>query len=148
MNAPNSNMFYSISVPGDSSSLSLVRVLITHLAEDIGFPEDDIGQIEIAVDEACTNVIEHAYNSISPKPPVKIDIQTMQDQLIIDILDEGKPFDYSTHIMPTFPDHWNEGNIRGVGLFIIKQCMDESTYTQLPDNTNRLRLVKKLSHIS
>ncbi|OGV43575.1 MAG: hypothetical protein A2X46_08035 [Lentisphaerae bacterium GWF2_57_35] len=134
-----------MNVPGDAQSLSLIRLLMTHLAETAGFAEEDIGKIEIAVDEACTNVIEHAYAAISPKPSIRLEVESNAEQLRVDIVDQGQSFDYNSYIPPKFPDHWNEGHKRGVGLYLIRKCMDDSSYTRLPDRSNRLRLIKKLS---
>ena len=133
-------------VPGVTSSLALVRKVVTHLAADAGFAEEEIDKIEIAVDEACTNAMEHAYRDFSPKPSVQVEITATDTELVIDILDVGASFEYAAYVPPKFPDHWNEGNTRGVGLYLIHQCMDQLTYEQLPNETNRLRLIKKLSN--
>jgi serine/threonine-protein kinase RsbW len=144
MNTLEPARFFGISVPGDAQSLALIRLLMTHLAEVAGFQEEDIGKIEIAVDEACTNVIEHAYASMTPKPSIRLEVESKPDRLTIDIVDQGKSFDYNSYIPPRFPDHWNEGNNRGVGLYLIRKCMDDSSYTRLPDKSNRLRLIKNI----
>lgn len=146
MNNDQEGAVYTLIVPGEVTSLSLVRRMLIHLSEMAGFPEEDIGQIEIAVDEACTNVIEHGYRVVQPKPPVRVEVRFNEEKLVVDIVDEGAPFNFEKHIMPVFPDHWDQGHTRGVGLFIIKECMDESSYTQLPDQKNRLRLVKRRHH--
>ena len=121
---------------------------MTHLAEMAGFTEEDTGKIEIAVDEACTNVIEHAYANMNPKPPIRLEVETLDNRLIVDIVDRGRAFDYDTYVPPKFPDHWNEGHNRGVGLYLIRKCMDDSSYTRLPDQSNRLRLIKNLESTS
>ena len=131
-------------VPGETESLSLVRTVVTHLARSLGFPEREVDKIEVAVDEACTNVLEHAYRFVSPKPPVQLEIRRAVDQLVVDIIDEGCSFDFNHYNPPKFPDHWLEGNTRGAGLYLIRQCMDEITYSNEPSTGNRLRLVKKL----
>ncbi|MFH0880459.1 MAG: ATP-binding protein, partial [Lentisphaerota bacterium] len=115
MNDTSTQRHFGLKVPGETHSLSLIRLVMTHLAEMAGFQEEDIGKIEIAVDEACTNVIEHAYHSHSPKPPIRVEVETHPDQFIVRIKDEGIPFDYDSYIPPKFPDHWTEGHTRGVG---------------------------------
>ena len=143
MNNPICHNSFCFTVPGEPQSLALIRLIMTHLADRAGFSEEDIGKIEIAVDEACTNIIEHAYRSRSPKPPIRLEVETQSEQFIVRIKDEGDPFDYDAYVVPKFPDHWNEGNTHGVGLYLIRKCMDDSSYTRLTERGNCLRLVKR-----
>ncbi len=136
--------FYELEIPGETRALALVRMVVTSLAEDAGLPQNEIDKIEVAVDEACSNVMEHAYHAIFPRPPVLLLFQSEDDQFVIDILDEGKSFDFEGHVMPKFPDHWYEGHTRGVGLFLIKKCMDTVLYDRTDDDRNRLRLIKRI----
>jgi len=131
-----------ISVPGHTKSLALLRKIVTHVATIVGFPDHEVDKIEIAVDEACTNAMEHAYRTLTPPPPVILNIHTSEDALTVDIIDQGKAFDFESYIPPRFPDHWDAGHTRGVGLYLILHCMDDMSYEQLEDNSNRLRLVK------
>ncbi|MBN2561689.1 MAG: ATP-binding protein [Phycisphaerae bacterium] len=136
---------YELRVPGEAQSLALVRMVVTSLAEAAGLTPDEIGKVEIAVDEACTNVLEHAYRTLSPPPPVDLCIQAGKRQIVIDIIDQGKTFDFGNYVLPKFPDHWNQGHTRGVGLYLIKECMDAVEYERLPDNRNRMRLTKHIT---
>jgi serine/threonine-protein kinase RsbW len=138
-----SKVVVEVTVPGETHSLALVRKIVTHLATEVGFPEEEVDKIEIAVDEACTNVMEHAYRTVTPKPPVQLHVRADEGEFVVDIIDRGQPFDLSTYTPPRFPDHWHAGHTRGVGLYLIKQCMDETIYERLPDQINRLRLIKR-----
>jgi len=131
-------------IPGDNRYLFLVRTVVTALARASGFPDDEVDKIEIAVDEACTNVLDHAYRDVFPKPPIDIEIHTDEERFVIDVIDHGLSFDFSAYVPPKFPDHWIKGQTRGVGLYLIQQCMDTTEYEQMADNMNRFRLVKKI----
>jgi anti-sigma regulatory factor (Ser/Thr protein kinase) len=131
-----------VNVPGETCSLALVRKIVTHLASSAGFPEIEVDKIEIAVDEACTNAMEHAYRAMSPKPHVEIHINVSEGHFTVDVIDRGNTFDFAAYNPPTFPEHWNRGNTRGLGLYLIKQFMDEINYERISDTENRLRLVK------
>lgn len=131
-------------VPGDANSLAVIRWVITRLALTLGLKPDEVDQIEVAVDEACSNVLDHAYRTLSPKPPLHLEIHLKDTDFIVDIIDQGHSFDYTSYIPPKFPDHWIEGHERGVGLYIIRQFMDEVHYESLPDKRNRMRLIKKV----
>lgn len=134
----------ALRIPGETRYLALVRMVVTELARTAGFPDFEVDKIEIAVDEACANVMDHAYRNASPKPPIDLDIQFATGRFVVDVIDHGTPFDYSSYVPPKFPDHWINGQTRGVGLYIIRKCMDEALYDQLPDKANRLRLIKRL----
>lgn len=131
-----------IEVPGEAHSLALIRMMVTSLAEMAGMDENRIGEIELAVDEACSNVVDHAYRGMNPHPNFNLSVYVEDNDFVIDIVDRGRHFNFNAHVMPKFPDHWDEGNVRGVGLFLIRKTVDQVSYEQLPDKRNRLRLVK------
>ncbi|HOW98683.1 MAG TPA: ATP-binding protein [Kiritimatiellia bacterium] len=133
-----------IRVPGEARFLALIRSVTTMLARNAGFPDVDVDKIELAVDEACSNVVEHAYRKASPKPAIELEIRWEPGRFIVDIVDRGIPFDFAKHVTPKFPDHWISGECRGAGLFLIRSCMDETEYESQPGQANRLRLVKRL----
>ncbi|NCC52496.1 MAG: ATP-binding protein [Spartobacteria bacterium] len=135
---------YELQVPGEAKSLSLIRMVVTSLAEDAGLPQEEIDKIEVAVDEACTNVLDHAYENYCPHPPVRLMIHSANNEFVIDVEDEGTHFDFEHHKTPKFPEHWWGGHTRGAGIFLIKKCMDNVHYERLPNEHNRLRLIKKI----
>lgn len=121
----------------------MIRWVVTRLATAAGLCMDDIDHVEMAVDEACANVLDHAYGAMNPKPPLHIAILANDETFTVDIIDSGKAFDFGSYTEPKFPEHWLEGNERGVGLFLIHQFMDDVQYEKLPNATNRMRLVKR-----
>ena len=131
-----------VRVPGELDSLSLLRSIVTHTAERAGLQTADVNQMEMAVDEACTNIIEHGYASLSTRPDILLSVQVVGNKFIVEITDFGTPFDVESYTPPSFPEHWEGGNTRGAGVFLIKQCMDETAYESLPEHGNKLRLVK------
>lgn len=138
---------YEFLVPGDATSLSVIRWVVTRLARAAGLSPEDVDQMETAVDEACSNVIDHAYKTMDHKPPLHIVIINAPESFTVDVIDEGQSFDFGQYKEPKFPDHWLEGNTRGVGLFLIHRCIDEVEYEKLPNTRNRMRLIKR-RHLS
>ena len=136
---------YELIVPGDPKSLSLIRMVVTAIAREAGLSEDQVGRVEVAVDEACTNVIEHSYQKLSPHPPVEVLVQADSKDFIVDIVDSGPSFDFNNRVRNKFPDHWVHGdNMRGAGLYLMMSLMDSVDYERLPDDRNRMRLIKKI----
>lgn len=136
----------TLRIPARPESLALVRAIVTQMAEDAGLPEQEVGKVEIAVDEACTNILEHGYRGLEVKQP-EIELQIARDDsaLRVQIFDRARPFDMTTYSVPTFPDHWHDGHTRGVGIYLIRRCMDEINYRRLQDDRNMLELVKYLA---
>lgn len=133
-----------VRIPGDTRYLALVRSVIVNAAMASGFADDDVDKIEMSVDEACTNVLDHAYRFATPKPPIDIEVRVSPERLVVDIIDRGVSFDFNAYVPPKFPDHWLRGKTRGLGVFLIKHFMDEAKYERLSATSNRLRLIKNL----
>jgi anti-sigma regulatory factor (Ser/Thr protein kinase) len=58
---PERHFHFEVFCPVEKQLLNILRRFITDVAEEMGFTEDDISKIEMAVDEACSNVFQHAY---------------------------------------------------------------------------------------
>jgi serine/threonine-protein kinase RsbW len=52
---------FTLHVPSSTENLALIREFVTAVGTQAGFTDDEVARLELAVDEACTNVIEHAY---------------------------------------------------------------------------------------
>jgi serine/threonine-protein kinase RsbW len=104
----------------------------------------DIYSVQLAVDEACTNIIQHAYSN---KSKGQILIQCMlsseNNQFIVTITDWGKSFDPKIVPKPDTESNLNERKEGGLGLFLINKFMDSVKYTSA-QNMNKLVMVKTL----
>jgi anti-sigma regulatory factor (Ser/Thr protein kinase) len=145
MTLSNEANIVELCVPGEPESLALVRMVVSHLAADAGFEKNDQNLIETAVYEVCENVLQHAYESMTPKPAIEIVVSSGATTFQIDVIDRGESFDYRYDQVPKFPDHWQIASDHGLGLFVVQQCMDEAQYDVLPDKTNRFRLIKRIT---
>ena len=139
-----------IEAPGRSSSLADIRAIITDLARQTGFVEDDVAKIEMAVDEACANVVEHAY---APQqewrwqrgdPVMRLEVRTRPGQIIIEIIDHGQSFDFANYRPPDLDQSIKDMNRGGFGIAIMRRIMDEVLYTSHQEQGNTLRMVKYL----
>jgi serine/threonine-protein kinase RsbW len=148
MSDPGQEPSVRLRVPGEHRYLALVRSVVVALAEESGFQDQDVDKIEMSVDEACTNVMDHAYDHLARKPPVEVEIRVTADRFVVDVKDEGKTFDFNAYVPPKFPEHWISGHLRGVGLYLIRTFMDDAQYEKLPGNINCLRLAKNLPRVA
>jgi len=133
----------TLKIDSRTDRLIVVRQFVSDAAREFGFAEDDISKISLAVDEACTNVIKHAYGFDKSKT-LKITVVPGKDRLEILITDTGKQFDpdkISTPDMKEYLTHYRKG---GLGVYLMKKLMDEVDYQPLPGGKNEVRLVKYL----
>ena len=104
----------------------------------------DIYSVQLAVDEACTNIIQYAYSN---KSKGQILIQCMlsseNNQFTVTITDWGKSFDPKIVPKPDTESNLNERKEGGLGLFLINKFMDSVKYTSA-QNMNKLVIVKTL----
>jgi len=148
----------SLKIPSDSAHLSLVRTIMADLSKKIGFSEEEVAKIEMAVDEACTNIIKYAYKdkrSEQPKnyfarrkedvnKPIELQMETSNDRFVVTIIDRGKVFNFNSHKSPTLKEYLNMTKPQGLGIRVIRTFMDEVHYNHKPGVGNILRLVKNL----
>lgn len=128
-------------VKSKTENLSTVREFISTQAERCGLKSQDIQKIVLAVDEACTNVIKHAYN-FSPEGDIIIQIKCMPEKFVVSITDNGKHFNPNLVPEPNLQLFQKEKKKGGLGIFLMKRLMDEVYYRNLSDKRNQVELVK------
>jgi anti-sigma regulatory factor (Ser/Thr protein kinase) len=126
-----------VEIPSDPCSLFLVRCLVERLTRRLGFSNEAVSQIILAVDEACTNVIRHAYKNC-PGERIVLTFLTPEDRLEIHVRDFGIPPDPKA----LQPRDLNEVRPGGLGLHFIKSAMDEIRYESPPEGGGLLRMIK------
>jgi serine/threonine-protein kinase RsbW len=140
----------SLQTPSDGCYLTYIRNLVGDLARKVGFPEEDVAKVEMSVDEACSNVVKHAYATQKKwlwqhrHPEIRLDMQIKDSQIIIEIHDHGQTFDFAAYRPDAIPDRLRDMKTGGYGISIMRQFMDEVTYSSNDTTGNTLRLVKYL----
>ncbi|HEX7065521.1 MAG TPA: anti-sigma B factor RsbW [Bacillales bacterium] len=120
--------FTEMTVPAKPEYVGIVRLTASGVANRVGFSYDEIEDIKVAVSEACTNAVDHAYKN-QEEGKVTIGFGVYEDRLEIMVVDRGKSFDFETvrnNVGPfegdVFVEQLNEG---GLGLFLIETLMDK-----------------------
>jgi len=131
-------------VKSTTDNLALIREFTRNSAADCGFSDETIGKIILAVDEACTNIIKHAYK-YSPEGNIFLAVKFEERKFFISITDEGKHFDPANVPEPDLVQYYKQKRAGGLGMFLIKKLMDEVNYSTLSGNKNQVVLVKYLS---
>ena len=140
-------MTHAFSVPGRFDQVAIVCQFVVAGAEESGFGIDELFQIELACDEACTNVIEHAYGG-EEKGDIRVTWQFSASAFTITIVDDGRPFDpdeVPTPRVPANPNDLDDLQIGGLGIHFMRKLMDEVHFHINDKQGNRLVMVKYLS---
>ncbi len=137
----NKTKSYRLKIPSRTDNLELIRNFVSGLAKKVGFDKDDINKIELAVDEACTNVIEHAYRNDEGKD-IDIVIKIDYDKFTIIVADQGRSIDVDKIKMPDMKKYLAELRVGGLGIYLMKTLMDEVDYRTIPGKRNEVRMVK------
>ncbi len=138
---PKSEINYQLKVPSQTDNLELIREFVSRVAAKVGFDSDDVNKIELAIDEACTNVIKHAYEKNSKKP-IDIAIKLDYNKLTIIVTDQGKGFNVDDIKTPDMKEYLAEMRVGGLGIFLIKNLMDEVKFDVKPGVRNQVKMVK------
>jgi serine/threonine-protein kinase RsbW len=130
---------FKLSVPSNTANLALVRDFFEVTARRSKIADDDLEKFKIAVDEACANVIEHAYNNDKTRE-LTIHIWFDEQQLTVEVIDSGSRFDPNTHEMVDLKDLI--GKSGGMGITLMKMATDEISWEVDDEGHNHLRLIK------
>ena len=123
-------------------NLDEIRDFVGEAARQAGFSEKEIYSIQLAADEASTNIIEHAYAGIE-NGKIEIDCSITGGELKIIMRDNGKSFDPSSVPEPNVKADLSERKIGGLGMYLMRKLMDDVFYESSPDAGNTLTMIKR-----
>jgi serine/threonine-protein kinase RsbW len=116
---------------------------VNQSAKAVGFDDRTLNQIQVAVDEACANVIQHAYEG-QELGDMEIRCFLEDDKFVVAVRDWGGSFDPNGVLDPDVDAPLEDRCLGGLGLFLIRQFMDEATFSFDPEHGNELVMVKGL----
>jgi serine/threonine-protein kinase RsbW len=133
-----------LEVKAKLQNLAVIDDFLTETMQQFGMKEDEGVQVRLAVNEACTNIIQYAYSGESEKSIVILCSMSGND-LVIEIRDWGKPFDPESVPQPDITSELFERKEGGVGIFLMKQMMNDVRYVFRRGRYNELRMMKHIS---
>ncbi len=134
---------FTLHVPSSTKNLVMIRDFVNRVAEQAGLEESNRSKIELAVDEACCNVIEHAYgNDVSKEITVRATFDG--DAVRISVIDSGAGFAPDEVPQEELRELIRQRRTGGLGMRLIKTLMDEVRYEIEPGRRNELHMVKKV----
>lgn len=124
-------------------NLDEIREFVGEEARRVGFSDKEIYSIQLAADEASSNIIEHAYAGVD-NGKIEIDCSIFDGGLKIVMRDQGKPFNPSSVPEPNVKADLSERKIGGLGMYLMRKLMDEVSYVSSAEIGNVLTMVKRV----
>jgi serine/threonine-protein kinase RsbW len=136
---------YRLELPAKGENLDLICQFIGGIAGKMGFCEQHIYQIELIVDEACANVVKHAYKKrVTPREIIQLTVEKHADKIEIAVADRGGGFDPAALKTPDMDVYLKNSLNGGLGLHLIKQFSDDVKFDINPGIRNEVKMVKFL----
>ncbi len=124
-------------------NLATIARFVARVADRMGLDAKTSYAVQVAVDEACTNVIEYAYGR-QPGHPLTVECRKAGQECVVVIRDQGKPFDPSQVPQPDLCSPLWQRREGGLGLFLIQKLMDDVRFRFDALEGNELTLVKSI----
>lgn len=131
----------SCSFPGSFDSLANIAEFVRLEAKEAGFSNKEIFELETAVDEAVSNIIEHAYGG-EGLGDIIVSSHLFNDGIEIILEDHGQPFDPACVAEPDLGVHLKNRKNHGLGYYLMRQLTDDVKF-EFSENLNRLTLIKQ-----
>lgn len=122
-------------------NVTAVTSFVDEQLERLGCPPESQAQIDIAIDELFSNIAYYAYNPETG--PATVCVEVMEEPLAVEItfIDSGVEYNPLTKDDPDLSLSAEEREIGGLGIFIVKNSMDDVSY-EYKDGKNILRIRK------
>jgi anti-sigma regulatory factor (Ser/Thr protein kinase) len=131
---------FKLSVPSDTENLAMIREFLDRTARRSPISDQDLERLKLAVNEACENVIKHAYGNDMTRD-LTLHVWLDDVQIAVDVIDSGHSFDPMSH-KPLELDELI-GRKGGMGIRLMRLATDELIADIDESGHNRLRLVKR-----
>ena len=131
-------------VKSKTENLSSIRDFVSNYAREAGITQEIIEKIILAVDEACTNIMKHAYKSF-PDGEIIIKVKFDKHKFTIVIRDFGNSFEADKVPAPDLKEYYKEKRVGGLGMYLMKTLMDEVQYFTVPGKYNQVLLSKNIN---
>jgi serine/threonine-protein kinase RsbW len=132
----------SLCVAAELKNLAVIRNFAQERATELGIDPGVIADLLLAADEAATNVIVHGYRG--QQGMIEIEVAQEAMEVVIRLRDDAPPFDPTSAPSPDLARPLEERPIGGLGIYLIRQYMDEVIHRVKPQGGNELILRKEI----
>ncbi|MGC9443314.1 MAG: DUF2254 family protein [Candidatus Methanospirareceae archaeon] len=118
---------FELEIEGKLENLSKISDFISNSVRALGLYDRKVFDIQMAVDEACANIINHGYRE--KRGTIALSCRKKGKNIVVTITDEGTPFDPTSVKTPDLDAIMEEQEIAGLGIYFIKTLVDAVNYT-------------------
>lgn len=132
----NQNKILKLELNADTNNLAYLRDSLFKYLNEQGFDDQKILEVQLVVDELCTNIIKYSYQS-NPTKVFVVTVESLNNEIKIQIVDEGQPFDITKYNAPNISEHIKNPHKGGLGIPFIKLFSHKIKYLPAPDNPKK-----------
>ena len=129
-------------ITNDTENLSMVRTVVQDMINDSPLKPEERNKVILAIDEAISNVIEHAYEDKSGDIEVILDMN--ETRLEVVVRDNGSKFDPDEISDPDIHEHIRLSKKKGLGMYLMRKIMDHVAYNLDSSYQNELVMRKNM----
>jgi serine/threonine-protein kinase RsbW len=133
----------AITLASEHAELARLEAFVDAFAQASRLPEDERRRLLLILEELFTNVVEHGYAPGSAAGRVSIALGLDDGRLLIDFVDDGRPFDPLTVAAPNLDVPGQDRPIGGLGVHIVRSLVDDASYRRAR-RRNRLQLARRI----
>lgn len=133
----------TLTLPATLEALAQINLFITNAIEETGLDERSAWQVQLAVDEAATNIIQHAYDNNEPGDII-LSWHCDSGSFTVKLCDRGRGFDPNAVPKPDILSPLEERQIGGLGIYLMTRLMDEVHFDFNPQAGNLVTMVKHI----
>lgn len=142
---------HQLVVAGRYEEIHHICHFMAHAARQVGLDESAIFHIELVCDEACTNIIEHAYSG-EDKGIIQVSWQVVENHFVMTFHDQGQPFNPDQVPIPHPPpdatatqqEIFDNLQVGGLGIHFMRKLMDDVQFN-FDEKGNTLVLIKQIN---
>jgi anti-sigma regulatory factor (Ser/Thr protein kinase) len=131
-----------LTLPSALSCLSIAQLFVREAARTWGCPEPDLYRFDLVIEEAATNVIEHAFES-DETSTFDLICDQLPDGIGVTIRERGLPFDPNQLPGYNAEADFDNRSARGMGIFLMKEMMDEVTFMNLGADGKETHFIRR-----
>jgi serine/threonine-protein kinase RsbW len=133
----------TMNLSADLSQLGAIRGFVAQAGRDLELDEQIVPDLQLVVEEICANVIEHGYGGQGGR--IEVTVEPIEGAVQIKVRDWGIAFDPQAVPIPDVSAPLELRPLGGLGLFLVRQLMDEVHFEFDGEKGNTVTMVKRLA---
>jgi serine/threonine-protein kinase RsbW len=130
-------------IPGKYRNLARIGEIVASVGKEAGLTPSSIYSLQLALDEASSNIIEHSYRG-EGVGDIRLGYRVAEDEIVFVLQDQGVAFNPLDLPEPDFSVPLEELPGRGAGVMLMRKMVDEIRYQHTPNEGNELIIVKRI----